>query len=377
MVNLLGRSNVCVMQDIDDLVVPQDFRGLNSVVICDPRVAQFHPKTCDKLACLVNCIDFVVLARQEPKVIQIEEVARRALNAGAEIVVSIGGGSTMDTGKGVSQLLHGRSSLPESFERPGTFEAVAPHIVFPTTAGPGAEVSPAMVFSNRNGQKIAVVDERLIPQHVVILPWLATTLPAFETACCILDGVAHSIEGAVRPDCTPAAYVTSALTLRGFLASMWTACEDPGDLAVRERLAMVSIWSGEALRMTGVGAAHALASAVSEVVSRPHGAIVSTALVAVLTDELSNLDGNYWLEHLATDVGFNGAKALVSEITDYWRKFVRGGAESAREPKQTDIARCVQLARADPRIALHPSTIDTRRIERAIRSILCTMQQVC
>ncbi len=369
-VHLTARSNITILSDIAQFKIPEEYRNLRCVVIHDPRVMHMHPDIHEKLGQLVTCVAFVALRQTEPQAANIEDAASRAKEVGAQLIVSVGGGSTMDTGKGVSQLLYGRRHLPDSFERPGFFRSIAPHIAIPTTAGPGAEVSPAMVFSNKNGRRIAIVDERLIPRHVVIVPRLATTLPPYETACCVLDGIAHSIEGALRPDCSPAAYVMSTLVLRGFLGSMWSACKSPHDPAIRERLGVLSVWSSESLRMTGVGAAHALADSVSDAVRAPHGAIVSSALVALLEGDSSGGEGGRQLDQLAIDVGYQDARGLTSFIAQYWSNFVERHGQYLRQSEDIDIARCVERALVNPRLAFHPSILDALRIERAIRRIL-------
>ena len=364
---LCGRSNIYFLPSLDKFTLPKTYNSHRCVVLCDPRVLQFHANA---LACFEDkrsYADFIVLDGHEPDAIRVEAIAERARGAGAEVVLSIGGGSTMDTGKGLCQLLRGQVRLPTTFERPGKFDLASPHLVFPTTSGPGAEVSPAMVFTGALGRKLAVVDQRLIPRHVYVVPALLATLPTFETACCLFDGLAHAMEAALRPDCTPAAHIASTSALRGFLTLMHSVCEDPSNLCAREQLAMLSIWSGEGLRMSAVGAVHALAGTLTEVQPAPHGLQVAAALMALLWE---GTDGSAHLGSLAMQLGFDGQDALVGELSDCWQRYVACGANQTWQPSDSMVSACTVALMDDQRVNFHWSSIDAGCAERAVRRAL-------
>jgi hypothetical protein len=156
------------------------------------------------------------------------------------------------------------------------------------------------------------------------------------------------------------------------LETMWAACENPHDVVVRERLAMLSILSGEWLRMTSVGAVHALAGAVSTIVRAPHGAIVGAALVAVLDDVTTYRCGHSRLDQLAVDAGFEDAARLSKSIRCYWEACA---SKEFGHPvsRDGDVAACLEVALADPRLAMSGWHINARSAERAIRWVLANV----
>lgn len=366
---LFNRSEIELLRSLDaDFLLPADCNGKRGLVLCDPRVHELHRDALTPFKDKRRFTDFVALDGEEPHAAQIESVAEHARDLGAEFVVSIGGGSTIDTGKAVCQLVAGRATLPISFERPGRFSTACPHLVFPTTAGPGAEVSPAMIFTGRTGNKLAVVDARLVPRRVYIVPSLAITLPPAQTVCCLLDGIAHALEAALRPDAGAAAYAASSMVLGGFVRLADSVGSDPTNLLLREQLSVISVLSGEALRLSAVAGIHSLAGAIATLQTGPHGMIVASSLLALL-EEPSNSPSR--LQSLVAQLGFSGPIGLYESLHTLWRKHVAPQAPIAEEPDHAMVNRCAELMMADSRVAFHWESLDLPRAERAARRALC------
>ena len=133
--------------------------------------------------------------RPDSDIKSIEDGAHYARGVNADSIISIGGGSAMDTGKGIALLLtHGKTLLDhQGFQNvPGP---IAPHIAIPTTAGTGSEVTYAFVAKDIEAKKkLFYCDFHLIPPVTILDPECTVDLPATLTAATGIDALTHAIE---------------------------------------------------------------------------------------------------------------------------------------------------------------------------------------
>jgi 4-hydroxybutyrate dehydrogenase len=205
---------------------------------------------------------------------------------GCDGIVTIGGGSSIDLGKGVALLathdgpLLGYAAVEGGTER--ITARVAPTVAVPTTAGTGSEVGRAAMI-NVGGRKLDFISRHLFPAHALCDPGLTLRLPPYLTAATGMDALTHCIETYLSPLVNPPA---EAIALDGVeRAARWIeeATDDGNSREARWNMMMASM-EGALTFQKGLGAVHAMAHPLGALDGLPlhHGTLNAVLLPAVL-----------------------------------------------------------------------------------------------
>ena len=198
--------------------------------------------------------------------------AELAREWGADCLVSVGGGSAMDTAKGMAVLLKEGGQLRdyEGFQvlsRPQT-----PHVAIPTTAGTGSEVTYVAVIKDREaGQKLLFGDHHIIPNTALLDPDLTLGLPPQLTAATGMDALSHAVESLhslQRQPITDGLAMHAIRLIREFLPR---AVDDGHDALARGQMLIAACMAGAAFSNAQVGLVHAMAHTVGARFSVHHG----------------------------------------------------------------------------------------------------------
>lgn len=202
----------------------------------------------------------------------VNRAAAFARERGADCVISVGGGSVIDTAKGVCILLTEGGSLAD-FEgiqlltRPQT-----PHIAIPTTAGTGSEVTnTAVILDETRGQKILIVEHHNTPRIAILDPLLTAGLPPLLTAATGMDAMTHAIEALQSLQREPIADGQALQAIRLLHRHLPRCVEQGDDLAARGQVQIAATLAGWAFGNAMVGLAHAMAHSLGAVARTPHG----------------------------------------------------------------------------------------------------------
>jgi alcohol dehydrogenase class IV len=210
-----------------------------------------------------------------------------ARQAGCDLVISIGGGSVLDTGKVVAAMLTNRGRLEDYLEvvgagRPLALSAAA-HIAIPTTAGTGAEVTRNAVLGvPEHRVKVSMRSPFMLPRLAVVDPVLTHSMPPSVTAGTGLDALTQLLEVYVSGQANPLTDGICRQGLRRAGRSLRRAYEDSDDHDAREDMAMASLFSGLGLANARLGAVHGFAGPLGGMYSAPHGAICARLLPFVM-----------------------------------------------------------------------------------------------
>ncbi|MCU0915388.1 MAG: iron-containing alcohol dehydrogenase [Planctomycetes bacterium] len=212
------------------------------------------------------------------------EFARRAQ---AEVVLALGGGSVLDTGKVIAAMLTNGGDLSEYLEVVGQGKPLrnpaAPCIAVPTTAGTGAEVTyNAVLGVPQQRVKVSIRSPLMLPRWAVVDPLLTHSLPPELTASTGLDALTQLIEAFVSNQANP---LTDGICREGLHRagrSLQRAFEDGGNAAAREDMAIASLLSGMALANAKLGAVHGFAGPLGGMTRAPHGVICGKLLPYVM-----------------------------------------------------------------------------------------------
>jgi alcohol dehydrogenase class IV len=255
----------------------------------------------------------------EPTVDDVRRVLVLARQTSIDVVIGIGGGSTLDMSKAVSALLTNPGDISDYLEVIGSSKPLAipslPLIAIPTTSGTGSEVSRnAVIGSPANQVKVSMRSPHLLPRIALVDPELCLTLPPPITAITGLDALTQLIEPYTCNSPNP---ITDALCEEGIqrvARSLYEAFNHGDDLTAREDMSLAALFSGMALANARLGAVHGLAGPISGEIPAPHGAICSALLAQVMSANITALQ-NRSFGHPALERYAVIARLLTGDLT--------------------------------------------------------------
>ncbi|WP_233352983.1 iron-containing alcohol dehydrogenase [Henriciella mobilis] len=193
------------------------------------------------------------------------DVTARYKDAGADGIIALGGGSSMDLAKAVGLLASHGGKLETYAAMVGgskLIKKLPPLIAIPTTAGTGSEVSIGMITTLNNGRKETFASPNLVPTVAICDPDLTFGLPKMMTAATGMDAVTHCIEAVLVPMSNPPAEGIGYDGLTRAVGDGWLrrAVEDGSDPDARWNMMMAS-YEGALAFTKGLGSVHALSHA--------------------------------------------------------------------------------------------------------------------
>jgi len=220
----------------------------------------------------------------------------------SDAILAVGGGSSIDAAKMISVGLTNDKTLMQLTGMLKVSEPGLPLYVIPTTAGTGSEVTAAAVITDpSSGQKLSVIDGKLVPFSAALDPTLMTGLPAPITAATGIDALTHAIEAYVSCAATEETDSHARAATRLIFKHLATAYTDGGDLVAREALALGSCYAGLAFTNARVGYVHAVAHQLGAKYHVPHG--LANALVLPYVLDFYGSSAHKRLAELALDIG--------------------------------------------------------------------------
>ena len=196
--------------------------------------------------------------------------------AGCDLMVGVGGGSSMDAAKAIRLLARCGGVVQDYDVMAGGIKKIPfdlpPMIAVPTTAGTGSEVTNVAVITLAEKRvKISLVGVALMPTLALVDPELSAGMPPRLTAATGMDALVHCIEAYCVKSYNPPAdqAALGGMELAG--ASLLRAVKDGSDMDARSDMAMAALFGGLCFPQKGVGAAHALSHPLSAVCGVPHG----------------------------------------------------------------------------------------------------------
>lgn len=190
---------------------------------------------------------------------------------GADALVSLGGGSSIDAAKLALVALSNGGSAIENMGLMRLERPLLPHVAIPTTHGTGSEVTLGAVITNADlHRKFFVADFHLIPRTAILDPTLVTGLPRAVTIGTGLDALTHAIEGLVTPAANPITTATGLQAVRLIAEHLPRVVADGKDLEARQGMLVASTLAGLTLG-PGLGIAHSFAHTVGTLFGVHHG----------------------------------------------------------------------------------------------------------
>lgn len=314
--------------------------------------------------------------RANPDVGLVGEVAAIYRYEGCDGIVALGGGSSMDTAKGVGVEISGGGSVLdyEDGGKPIT-ERVPPLVTVPTTAGTGSEVTLWAVITDHERQiKFNVGGTPLIGAHVAVIdPTLMLGLPPAITAATGMDALSHGIE------CYTCDYhqpFNDAVALAAIeLAADWlrAAYGDGSDIEARTQMAHAATFGGLAYGTESAGAAHAMSQSAGGVHDCPHGALTARVLGPVCEYNAPAAPERYARVALALGADVRGLAPLEAAragIEELYRLTEDVGIPTMEDLgfSAEEIPRLARIALEDPQTIGNPREVTARDYEEIYRN---------
>jgi lactaldehyde reductase len=271
------------IQEIPGIIAAKGFK--KAFIASDPDLVKFGvtKKVTDLLDAAGMAYEIYSDIKPNPTIENVKSGVAAYKASGADYMITIGGGSSMDTGKAIGIIINN----PE-FEDVRSLEGVAPTknptvftIAVPTTAGTAAEATINYVITDvERKRKFVCVDVNDIPNIAVVDPDMMSTMPKGLTAATGMDALTHAIEGYTTkaawdlPDCLNLEAIRLiAKSLRGAVNN---------DPAGREGMALGQFVTGMAFSNVGLGIAHSVAHTLGAVYDTPHGVACAMMLPIVM-----------------------------------------------------------------------------------------------
>ncbi|WP_183648386.1 iron-containing alcohol dehydrogenase [Brucella daejeonensis] len=266
-------------------------KGLHQAGVLNDALASL-----EKAGFKINICDQVVA--DPPEAILLACVDR-AKASGCDIVLGLGGGSSMDIAKLAAVLIVSEQELSELYGIGKVQGSRLPLIQIPTTAGTGSEVTNITILTTGETTKMGVVARQLYADFVILDAELTCGLPALHTAATGIDAMVHAIEAytsRVKKNPLSDAFAREALKLLS--TNLIAACKNGMDRNAREAMLIGANFAGQAFSNSPVGAVHALAYPLGGHYHVPHGLSNALMLGPVLRFNMA------------------GAAALYAELAD-------------------------------------------------------------
>lgn len=283
-----------------------------ALCICDEGVK--NAGVLDRVLSVLNGagIETVVFDRvlPDPPNTMVDEVGTLVRECGADCVVGIGGGSSMDTAKAASLLKKHPGSINDymNFEGPPFFvDGGLPTVLLPTTAGTGSEATQIIVVSHLESNTKQVIFSTVT--LAVVDPELCRTAPASVTANGGLDAFAHAAEAVTAIGGNPFSELLGLAAIRRVAAYLPAACRNGDDIEARSELSLAANFAGSSFAIANVHAGHAASDAISSVYHTPHGLNCAWVTPAVMEFCAETVPGKVKQIGEAIGVVFSGSES--------------------------------------------------------------------
>ena len=284
-----------------------------------------------------------------------------------DAIISVGGGSVIDTGKAVNIVVTENAGSLTELKGVKLRKTMRPFIAIPTTSGTGSEVTyAAMIMDIERKQKMLFASYLLFPNTAILDPRMTVSLPPLTTAATAMDAMTHAIEACICKPRNPFSNAHSTEAIRMISKYLAKSIDNPDDREARFYLANAACMAGAAFSNSGVGLIHALGHALGGVCRVPHGTAMNIFLPYGLEFNLSAVSeivGELLLPlagpetYVETPAGDRPPKsiAVLREIQD-WLYTATGLPRTLAEAgvDKSAIDEIAQKAVKDPALALNP-----------------------
>jgi alcohol dehydrogenase class IV len=259
--------------------------GRRALIIGDPIM--------ERLGLIARCeqylqndsLDYVTFTGvpSEPTDEYVEQALRLCRLEQCELVISIGGGSCIDTAKAVAVMMTNEGYIGDYRGNHPFSHPPLPHIAIPTTAGTGSEVTKVtVIIDTANDVKMMISQPELLPRVALLDPLLTLSCPPHVTAATGLDALCHAVEAYLSRRAHSLTNMFALEAIGTIMKYLPAAYENGEDIVAREQMAIGAMMAGMAFSNASVTLVHGMSRPMGALFHVPHGISNAMLLSAVL-----------------------------------------------------------------------------------------------
>lgn len=355
----LGCEKVLVVYD----------KGIEDVGIASPIIENIQ-----NAGVKTVCFDKVV---PDPPDTMIEEAAKIARNEEVDGIVAIGGGSAMDSAKGINVLINNEPPIVQYFGVQKNLTPGLPMVFIPTTSGTGSEVTNMTVISyvaNGLDKKNSVISPVCVATLAILDPDLTLGLPPKLTAVTGVDALAHAVESLTGGQSNPLSDALAREAIRAIHKWLPVAYKDGSNIEAREQMILASMFAGMAFTNGLVHLGHAIGHTLGAQFHIPHGIACAITMPEVIeyASKTEYKKVKMICECLGVEVTDN---ATPEEIGATARQALRSFLKSVGMPNLKELGisledtlKVAPLVTSDEGVALAPYRITATKVTEIFKS---------
>lgn len=313
----------------------------------------------------------------DPPAEVVDEGGRLCREAECDCVIGIGGGSAIDTAKGINILRVNGGEILQYADPAKEMKKSLGLMSVPTTSGTGSELSNGLIISDTKNQiKVAILVVNGMSEFAVIDPKFSAGMPLGLTIMTGLDVFSHAAEGYTSVLANPMTDLITKAIMETVAEYLPRAIADGSDMEARTKMHMAASLGGWMLANPSAHVGHSIAHVIGGHFHIPHGAccayslpVVLEAIAPVLTDKVKDigsiLGASYEKEESATEIGRKAA--------DVYRKFAYEtvGVKKVMEftAEKPDIPKLAVQVKNEPLAALSPVEVSQELAEKMLEEI--------
>ncbi len=260
----------------------------------------------------------------------IDEAAEACSEFGAEVIVAIGGGSSLDTAKGISILKDGSEKIADyCLDRSRARKKHKKLILIPTTSGTGSEVTNGCVVAVTSREmKVGLNGPEFLADYALLDPMLTLNLPKRQTSATAMDAFAHCVEAMLSGISNPMCDLLSLEGIKLICQNLGVVMEDGHNMEARQNMMYAAYLGGISLGDGGCSFGHAIAHTFGARYHLPHGVLCAVALpmaveyyAHVFPEKIRKIAGAMGLEVPADADEDQTAAAVADAMRDMNKKF--------------------------------------------------------
>ena len=362
------------INEIPGIIASKGFK--KAFVATDPDLVKFgvSAKVTDLLA--ENGIEFELYSdiKPNPTIENVQHGVDAYKASGADFMITIGGGSSMDTGKGIGIIVNN----PEFYDV-RSLEGLSPTknrtvftIAVPTTGGTGAESTINYVITDvEKKRKFVCVDPNDIPDVAVVDPDMMSSMPKGLTASTGMDALTHAIEGYTTGGAWELADCLNLKAIQLIAKNLRKAVENDPD--GREGMALAQYVTAMAYSNVGLGIAHSMAHTLGAVYDTPHG-VACAMMLPIVMEFNQDCTGTKFKDIAeAFDVdttGMSEAEYRKAAIDAVRQLSVDVGIPTKLDIKEEDLPFLCESAAADACAPGNPRPASIEQFEEMFRQLM-------
>jgi len=342
-----------------------------ALVITDPVVKQVGT-TEAVLTYLINAglaVEVFSGVKPEPPVELLEECVMKTRESNYDIIVGIGGGSSLDLAKATSVIAGNTGTVSDYLLGKVPNNRGLPRILLPTTAGTGSEVTCGAVFTDeKSNTKIGMVNPLLFADLAIVDPEFTVSMPPEVTASTGIDVLIHAVESFIARLASPISEQFALKAIKLAETYLRMAFADGKNLVAREMMALASLTAGLSITNAFCGAAHALAYPLGAIYHVPHG--IACYVVFSASMEINSIANLSKFRSMAVEMGIKTEGLPDREVAAAVIEAFRQLGKDIQLPQNLrdigvnkgDIPKLVELVKQKHLIDNNPYHLDKKTI---------------